>query len=90
MIAIRSSELIAPVSSFAVHYKESFVDYRVGVDVPGKYKIVLNSDEKRFGGHERVDAGSEYFTTDMEWNGRRNYLQAYIPSRVVLVLAKVD
>ena len=75
---------------FNFHYKESFVDYRVGIDVPGKYKIVLNSDEKRFGGHERLDMNSEYFTTDMEWNGRRNYLQAYVPSRVVLVLGKVD
>jgi len=60
---------------FAVNHKESFVDYRVGVDVPGKYKLVLNSDEKRFGGHDRIQMDSEFFTTDFEWNGRRNYLQ---------------
>ncbi|KAJ9095208.1 alpha-1,4-glucan branching enzyme [Naganishia cerealis] len=60
--------------------------YRVGVDTPGKYKIVLNSDEKRFGGHGRVDMNGEYFTTDFPWNDRRNFLQVYIPARVVLVL----
>ncbi|EJT48281.1 1,4-alpha-glucan branching enzyme [Trichosporon asahii var. asahii CBS 2479] len=50
-------------------------DYRVGVDVPGKYHVVLNSDEKRFGGHDRIDNSGEYFTTPMEWNGRKNWLQ---------------
>ncbi|GHJ87900.1 hypothetical protein NliqN6_4302 [Naganishia liquefaciens] len=65
---------------------ESFVDYRVGVETPGKYKIVLNSDEKRFGGHDRVDMNGEYFTTDFPWNNRKNFLQVYIPARVVLVL----
>lgn len=64
----------------------SYVDYRVGVDAPGKYKVVLSSDDKRFGGHARVDLSSEYFTTPMEWNGRRNWLQVYSPSRTVLVL----
>lgn len=54
---------------------ESFVDYRVGVETPGKYKIVLNSDEKRFGGHDRVDMSGEYFTTDFPWNDRKNFLQ---------------
>jgi 1,4-alpha-glucan branching enzyme len=64
----------------------SFVDYRVGVETPGKYHIVLNSDEKRFGGHDRVAMDSEYFTTPFGWNGRANYLQVYLPSRTVLVL----
>jgi 1,4-alpha-glucan branching enzyme len=58
-----------------VHPTQSFVDYRVGVDVPGKYKVILNSDEKRFGGHERIAMNGEYFTTPMEWNGRRNWVQ---------------
>jgi hypothetical protein len=59
----------------AVNGTNSFVDYRVGVETPGKYHIVLNSDEKRFGGHDRVAMDSEYFTTPFGWNGRANYLQ---------------
>jgi 1,4-alpha-glucan branching enzyme len=70
----------------AVHPTNSFTDYRVGVDTAGKYKVVLNSDDKRFGGHARVDNTGAYFTTPMEWNGRKNWLQVYIPSRTVLVL----
>jgi 1,4-alpha-glucan branching enzyme len=76
--------------ALTVHASQSFVDYRVGIEVPGKYKAVLNSDEKRFGGHDRVSMDSEYFTTPMEWNGRKNWLQVYSPARTVLVLAKVD
>jgi 1,4-alpha-glucan branching enzyme len=33
-----------------------------------------------------VDDNGEYFTTPMEWNGRKNWLQVYIPQRSVLVL----
>lgn len=53
----------------------SYTDYRVGVEWPGKYKCVLCSDDKRFGGHGRVDTSSEYFTEPMAWNGRANFLQ---------------
>jgi len=45
------------------------------VDAPGQYKVALSSDEKRFGGHDRIDTKGTYFTTPMEWNGRRNWLQ---------------
>lgn len=58
-----------------VHPTQSFTDYRVGVDKPGKYKVVLSSDEKRFGGHDRIALDGEYFTTPMDWNGRSNWLQ---------------
>nr|WVH01980.1 1,4-alpha-glucan-branching enzyme [Naematelia aurantialba] len=60
---------------FNFHPSNSFVDYRVGVDTPGEYKVVLTSDEKRFGGHERIDLNGRYFTTPMSWNGRSNWLQ---------------
>ncbi|ODQ80896.1 glycoside hydrolase family 13 protein [Babjeviella inositovora NRRL Y-12698] len=71
------------------HPTESFVDYRIGVNVPGVYQVVLNSDAEEFGGHARVSAETEYFTTDMEWNGRANFVQIYLPSRVMLVFSKV-
>jgi len=55
----------------------SFTDYRVGVDRAGKYKIVLNSDRKEFGGWDRIDESVRFFTTDMPWNGRANFTQIY-------------
>ncbi|EMD40934.1 glycoside hydrolase family 13 protein [Gelatoporia subvermispora B] len=73
---------------FNFHPTNSYTDYRVGVEVPGEYTIVLSSDEKRFGGFENVLSGGQYFTTPMEWNGRKNWVQVYVPSRVCIVLAK--
>ena len=59
----------------SVHPSQPYSDYRVGVDTPGQYKVILTSDEKKFGGHERIDRTGRYFTTPMEWNGRNNWLQ---------------
>lgn len=73
---------------FNLHPNHSYTNYRVGVEAPGKYRIVLNSDSCHFGGHGRViENKSEYFTERGGWNGRSNYLHVYIPSRCALVLA---
>lgn len=72
---------------FNFHPTNSYSDYRVGVEKAGTYHIVLNSDRAEFGGHNRINESSEFFTTDLEWNNRKNFLQVYIPSRVALVLA---
>ncbi|KAI9374147.1 1,4-alpha-glucan-branching enzyme [Aspergillus egyptiacus] len=69
------------------HPTNSFTDYRVGVDVAGTYRIVLDTDDTEFGGLGRNDKSTRFFTTDMEWNGRKNFLQVYIPTRTALVLA---
>lgn len=71
---------------FNWHATKSYTDYRVGVDVPGTYKVLLDTDMKELGGHGRVDHACQYFTTDMEWNGRRNFVQVYLPSRSAIVL----
>ena len=68
---------------FNFHPTESFTDYRVGVEEPGEYSVVLTSDEKKFGGFENVDLGSKYFTTPMEWNGRKNWMQVSLLASVV-------
>ncbi|KZT58829.1 glycoside hydrolase family 13 protein [Calocera cornea HHB12733] len=71
---------------FNFHPTQSFADYRVGVDTPGKYKVILSSDEKKFGGFDRIDVNGEYFTTPMSWNNRANWVQVYVPLRTCLVL----
>ena len=63
---------------FNFHPTQSFADYRVGVEVPGEYHVALSSDEKRFGGFDRIDTSTKFFTTAMEWNGRKNWLQVRI------------
>ena len=63
---------------FNFHPTNSFTDYRVGVDVEGEYTIVLSSDEKRFGGFENVKTEGRFFTTPMEWNNRKNWVQVRV------------
>lgn len=70
---------------FNFHPSNSFADYRVGVEEAGKYGIVLNSDRPEYGGHSRIDEGTKFFTTPLEWNGRKNFLQVYIPTRTAIV-----
>ncbi|GMF02382.1 unnamed protein product [Ambrosiozyma monospora] len=73
---------------FNFHPSNSYTDYRIGVEVPGKYKIILNSDREEYGGHNRIDESkSEFFTTDLPWNNRKNFVQVYLPTRTALVLA---
>jgi len=59
---------------FNFHPVQSYTDYRVGVDVAGEYHVALSSDEKRYGGFDNIAVVSQYFTTPMEWNGRKNWL----------------
>lgn len=71
---------------FNFNSSQSFVDYKIGVEHPGKYKVVLDSDAKEFGGHQRLDDLQVYFTSDEPWNHRKNSMQVYIPTRTALVL----
>ncbi|RFU33406.1 hypothetical protein B7463_g2915, partial [Scytalidium lignicola] len=72
---------------FNFHPTKSFADYRIGIEVPGTYRIVLNTDSKEFGGFERVDNATRFFTTPMEWNGRKNFTHVYVPNRTAIILA---
>ena len=72
---------------FNFHPSKSFADYRVGIEQSGTYRIALNSDSPEYGGFGRVDQGTRFFTTAFEWNGRKNFIQVYIPTRTAIVLA---
>lgn len=80
---------------FNFNATQSFPDYKVGVDIPGTYEIILNSDDAKFGGHARIEdvdaqgKKQQFFTNDDGWNHRRNSLMVYIPSRTALVLQRV-
>lgn len=72
---------------FNFHNSKSFTDYRIGVELAGKYKVILSTDDKEFGGFDRIDKNVEHHTFPEGWAGRRNYMQLYIPCRVAIVLA---
>jgi len=73
---------------FNFHWEKSYPNYRVGVHLPGKYKVILDTDEKRFGGQSRVDHNVEYLTEDYKHNNRDHSLLVYIPCRVALVFSR--
>jgi 1,4-alpha-glucan branching enzyme len=62
-----------------LHVEKSLVDYRFWVTEEGKYRVVLSSDNNRFGGFDRPDEAFEYETYEHQ-------LSLYVPSRVALVL----
>jgi hypothetical protein len=70
---------------FNFHPSSSFTDYRIGVEEAGTYRIVLNTDAPEFGGLGRVKDDQRFFTTDFAWNGRKNFVQVYIPTRTAIV-----
>ena len=71
---------------FNFHPTQSFEGYFVPVDVKGKYKVVLTTDDAKFEGFSRVDNSTEYesFTTPADWEG----FKCYLPSRCAIVLKR--
>jgi 1,4-alpha-glucan branching enzyme len=75
---------------FNFNPQKSFTDYGF-LAYNGKYKVILNTDDKRFGGHGFNDDSIEHFT---QYDGlyeseRKGWLKLYIPSRSALVLKKL-
>ncbi|KAM9088092.1 1,4-alpha-glucan-branching enzyme isoform 2-T2 [Megaptera novaeangliae] len=75
---------------FNFHPSNSYTDYRLGTTVPGKYKIVLDSDAAEYGGHQRLDHNTDFFSKPFEHNNHPYSLLVYIPNRVALILQNVD
>uniref|UniRef100_A0A2D4H771 1,4-alpha-glucan branching enzyme n=1 Tax=Micrurus lemniscatus lemniscatus TaxID=129467 RepID=A0A2D4H771_MICLE len=59
---------------FNFHPSQSYTDYRVGVEKPGKYKIALDSDAPEYGGHNRLDHTTDFFSQPYSHNHRSNSL----------------
>ena len=62
---------------------------KVGCEIPGKYRICLDSDAAEFGGHARVDHAVDHFTSpegepgkpETNYNGRPHSFMVMAPSR---------
>ena len=74
---------------FNFHPHISYTDYGIEV-MPGQYQLVLNSDEERFGGSNRLSRDQEYFTIpETTANCLKHEIKLYLPCRTVLLLTKV-
>lgn len=74
---------------FNFHPTQSFTDYRVGVEEAGTYRIVVDTDSQHYGGLGRIDSNTRFFTTDFAWNGRKNFIQVYLPTRSAIVSLEI-
>ncbi len=74
---------------FAMNFSptNSVPDYRFWVPEAGKYNIILNTDDSGFGGFGRVDNNLEYHSVEVM---KENFVSVYLPSRVALVLKRMD
>ena len=67
---------------------QSIPDYKFTIDQSGSYKIVLNSDEAKFGGHDRIENNTIFKSQEDEYG--TSWLSIYCTNRTALVLKKVD
>lgn len=76
---------------FNWHPDRSIPDYILPVLRPGRYRIELSTDEKRFGGYGRVDLRERAFTYSEPdgQGGLRHFLKVYNVCRSALVLKRL-
>jgi 1,4-alpha-glucan branching enzyme len=73
---------------FNFHPFVSVPGYEFRVPQPGSYKIILNSDRKEFGGHNRIDESLVYESYQHE-NNPDHFLRIYVPNRTAIILKKI-
>lgn len=69
---------------FSFHPTESFSGFAIQVPWPGSYQLILDSDEKEFGGFERLDTSTTFLTNENQC------VLLYIPNRAMMVLKQKD
>ncbi len=68
---------------------QSFADYGIPL-AKAEYNIVLNTDEIRFGGQNRIDMQIPYSSVPEAGITGQHYLRLYLPARTALVLEKQE
>lgn len=86
LIAYEKGEL---VFIFNFHPNNSYAEYHVGTNWRSDHMVLFETDEGRFGGHQRLDgAHKQWIKVREEPRDNRKYsFQVYIPSRCAIVLA---
>ncbi|CAL5384496.1 unnamed protein product [Camellia sinensis] len=83
---------------FNFHPENTYDGYKVGCDLPGKYRVALDSDAWEFGGHGRVGHDADHFTSpegipgvpETNFNNRPNSLKVLSPPRTCVVYYRVE
>jgi len=83
---------------FNFHPGNTYDGYKVGCDLPGKYRVALDSDASEFGGHGRVGHNVDHFTSpegipgvpETNFNNRPNSFKILSPPRTCVVYYRVE
>ncbi|CAI9763005.1 unnamed protein product [Fraxinus pennsylvanica] len=83
---------------FNFHQVNTYEGYKVGCDLPGKYRVALDSDAREYGGLGRVAHDSDHFTTpeglpgvpETNFNNRPNSFKVLSPARTCVVYYRVE
>jgi len=74
--------------AFNFHPTRSHTDYRFEVP-PGRYKIILDSDDSKYGGHGRLRKDQGHFAIPEKKDGQlRHTISLYLPTRTAIVLQR--
>ena len=73
---------------FNFHVDSSIPNYEFSVPKPGKYEAIMISDDRKYGGHGRIDPEVTYVSTQAE--DKSHKLKVYMTSRTALVLKLID
>jgi 1,4-alpha-glucan branching enzyme len=73
------------VFAFNFHPERSYTDYSFEA-APGKYRMVINSDDAAYGGHGRLTPDQTHATIKNE--AKRHCLSLYLPNRTAMVLKR--
>lgn len=66
----------------------SYTDYGIAYE-PSKFKVILNTDNGRFGGHDRIDERIPYYTIPVAGSSTsQHFLKLYLPARTAIVFKK--
>ncbi len=72
---------------FNFHPVQSYTDYGIAYE-PSKFRIIINTDEGRFGGQDRLDSNMTYYTRPMAGLTSKHQLHLYLPARTAVILKK--
>ena len=71
---------------FNFHSTCSHVDYTFEASA-GKYRMIFDTDVRKYGGHGRLDSNQCHFTLEGKEKSRiRHLLSLYLPTRTAIVL----
>ena len=75
---------------FNFHPVNSFQEYGVPVDMPGKYKVIFHTDKGEYGGYSRISMDIEYSSRRLPDKGDMDGIIIYLPSKTAIVLERFE